>query len=118
VIARYPSDPTDAQWSVLEPEARGVMAELVVVAGRPMVHDLRNDDVSGFVVLPRRWVVERTFAWLMRYRRLVRCYERRPEHHQAMLLWATIHLMTRRLARELAGQPPARDGAAQHRCPS
>lgn len=66
----------------------------------------RSDDVSGFVVLPRRWVVERTFAWLMRYRRLVRCYERRPEHHEAMLLSATVHLMTRRLARELSGQPP------------
>jgi len=66
----------------------------------------RSDDMSGFVVLPRRWVVERTFAWLMRYRRLVRCYERRPEHHD-MLLWATVHLMTRRLTRELAGQPPA-----------
>jgi hypothetical protein len=63
--------------------------------------------MSGFVVLPRRWVVERTFAWLMRYRRLVRCYERRPAHHEAMLLWATVHLMTRRLARELAGLPPA-----------
>jgi hypothetical protein len=46
-------------------------------------------------------------AWLMRYRRLVRCYERRPAHHEAMLLWATVHLMTRRLARELAGLPPA-----------
>lgn len=67
----------------------------------------RSDDTSGFVVLPRRWVVERTFAWLMRYRRLVRCYERRPAHHEAMLLWATVHLMTRRLARELAGLPPA-----------
>jgi transposase len=67
----------------------------------------RSDDMCGFVVLPRRWVVERTFAWLMRYRRLVRCYERRPAHHEAMLLWATVHLMTRRLARELAGLPPA-----------
>jgi transposase len=67
----------------------------------------RSDDMSGFVVLPRRWVVERTFGWLMRYRRLVRCYERRPEHHEAMVLWATVHLMTRRLTRELAGVPPA-----------
>lgn len=67
----------------------------------------RSDDMTGFVVLPRRWVVERSLAWLMRYRRLVRCYERRPEHHEAMVLWATVHLMTRRLARELAGQPPA-----------
>lgn len=66
----------------------------------------RNDDIRGFVVLPRRWVVERTFAWLMRYRRLVRIYERKPEHHEAMIWWATVHQMTRRLTRELAGQPP------------
>lgn len=66
----------------------------------------RNDDIRGFVVLPRRWVVERTFAWLMRYRRLVRIYERKPEHHEAMIWWATVHQMTRRLTRELTGQPP------------
>jgi transposase len=66
----------------------------------------RSDDVRGFVVLPRRWVVERTFAWLSRYRRLVRIYERKPEHHEAMLWWATVHQMTRRLTRELAGQEP------------
>jgi hypothetical protein len=66
----------------------------------------RSDDVKGFVVLPRRWVVERSFAWLMRHRRLVRCYERKSEHHEAMIWWATVHQMTRRLARELAGQPP------------
>ena len=35
----------------------------------------RSDDVKGFKVLPRRWVVERTFGWLMRHRRLVRDYE-------------------------------------------
>jgi transposase len=66
----------------------------------------RNDDIRGFVLLPRRWVVERTFAWLARYRRLVRIYERKPEHHEAMIWWATVHQMTRRLTRELAGQPP------------
>lgn len=66
----------------------------------------RTDDIKGFVVLPRRWVVERSFGWLMRYRRLVRDYERRPEHHEAMVLWATTIIMTRRLARELAHTPP------------
>ncbi|MER5327207.1 transposase, partial [Streptosporangium roseum] len=62
----------------------------------------RSDDVRGFVVLPRRWVVERTFAWLTRYRRLVRIYERKPEHHEALIRWATVHQMTRRPAREVA----------------
>lgn len=67
----------------------------------------RNDDTKGFVLLPRRWVVERTFAWLLRHRRLVRDYERRPDHHEAMVLWATVSIMTRQLARALAGEPPA-----------
>ncbi|MEO3869300.1 IS5 family transposase [Nonomuraea sp. B12E4] len=67
----------------------------------------RSADIPRFVVLPRiLWVVERTFAWLARYRRLVRIYERKPEHHEALIWWADVHLMTRRLARELAGQPP------------
>ncbi|MFI7224215.1 transposase [Nonomuraea angiospora] len=67
----------------------------------------RTDDMGGFVVLPRRWVAERTLAWLTRYRRLVRVYERKPEHHEAVIWWATVHQMTRRLACELAGQLPA-----------
>jgi transposase len=66
----------------------------------------RSDQVNGFAVLPRRWVVERSFAWLTRHRRLARCYERTPAHHEAMIWWATVHQMTRRLTRELAGQPP------------
>src|SRR6266568_6517048 len=40
-VPRYPSDLDDAQWAVLEPQARAVMAELAITAGRPMVHDLR-----------------------------------------------------------------------------
>jgi transposase len=66
----------------------------------------RTDNMTGFVVLPRRWVVERTFGWLVRHRRLVRDYERRPEHHEAMVWWATVTIMTRRLTRELASTPP------------
>ena len=52
----------------------------------------------GFAVLPRRWVVERTFSWLMRWRRLVRDYERLPETHEAMVHVAMIGLMLNRLA--------------------
>ena len=66
----------------------------------------RSDNTSGFVVLPRRWVVERTFGWLLRYRRLVRDYERRPEHHEAMVLWATVAIMTRQLTRTKSHAPP------------
>jgi transposase len=50
-MRRYPSDLTDEQWTVLEPEARVVMAELTRTAGRPMVHDLRAMvDAIGYVV--------------------------------------------------------------------
>lgn len=58
----------------------------------------RNDDVKGFQVLPRRWVVERTFAWLGNYRRLSKDYEVLPAASEAMIYAAMIHIMTRRLA--------------------
>ena len=51
---------------------------------------LRSDDMKGFVVLPRRWVVERTFAWLTQCRRLCREYEVLPASSEAM--WATLRL--------------------------
>jgi transposase len=59
----------------------------------------RADDTSGFTVLPRRWVVERTLSWICRRRRCVRDYERLPAHHLAMVTWSMTILMTRRLAR-------------------
>jgi transposase len=59
----------------------------------------RTDDVKGFAVLPRRWVVERTFAWISKFRRCVRDYETLPAHHEAMVHIAMIMTMSRRLAR-------------------
>lgn len=59
----------------------------------------RSDDVKGFQVLPRRWVVERTLAWLGRYRRLSKDYEYLPQTSETMVYAAMIHLMVRRLAR-------------------
>lgn len=59
----------------------------------------RTDDLSGFVVLPKRWIVERTFGWLGRYRRLSKDYEGRTDNSEAMILIAMINLMSRRLAR-------------------
>jgi putative transposase len=53
---------------------------------------------KGFAVVPRRWVVERTFAWLGRYRRLSKDYEYHVETSQAMIYLAMSHLMLRRLA--------------------
>jgi len=57
----------------------------------------RNDDIHTFVVLPRRWVVERTFAWLGRNRRLSKDYEQLTENSEAMILIASINLMIHRL---------------------
>ncbi|PCG81921.1 IS5/IS1182 family transposase [Streptomyces sp. WZ.A104] len=59
----------------------------------------RSDDQKGFVVLPKRWIVERLFAHLMRSRRLVRDFERRTTSAEAMVYWSMTGLMTRRLAR-------------------
>ena len=59
----------------------------------------RDDDVQGFKVLPHRWVVERTFAWLGRYRRLSKDYEERTETSESMIYLAMINLMTKRLSR-------------------
>ncbi len=58
----------------------------------------RSDDVQGFRVLPRRWVVERTFGWLMRQRRLVRDYETTETSAQAWIYIAMIRIQLRRLA--------------------
>ncbi len=54
---------------------------------------------TTFQPRPRRWVVERTFSWINRCRRTVRDYERLPDHHAAMVQWAMVIIMTRRLAR-------------------
>jgi transposase len=59
----------------------------------------RTDDLTGFQVLPRRWVVERTFGWISKKRRCVRDYETLPAHHEAMIYLAMIMTMSRRLAR-------------------
>jgi transposase len=56
------------------------------------------DEVKGFKVLPRRWVVERTFGWLMKQRRLVRDYEKTETSASAMVYIARIRIMLRRLA--------------------
>jgi Transposase DDE domain len=56
-------------------------------------------DQRGFAVIPRRWAVERTFAWLTAHRRLARDYERDPALSEAMIRWAAINTMTRRIAR-------------------
>lgn len=58
----------------------------------------REPGSRGFAVLPKRWVVERTFAWLGRCRRHSRDYERRTDSSEAMIQLSSLHLMLRRLA--------------------
>jgi putative transposase len=59
----------------------------------------RPEGTKGFLLLPKRWIVERTFAWLGRYRRLAKEYEYLTQTSEAMICVAMIHLMVRRLAR-------------------
>ena len=75
-----------AQW------VKGLRRKLVVEVVR------RCDDVKGFRVLPRRWVVERTFGWLMRQRRLVRDHETTEASAEAWIYIAMIRIQLRRLA--------------------
>lgn len=60
---------------------------------------LRPVEASGFVVLPKRWIVERTFAWLARYRRHSKDYEKTTASAEAFIYIAMINLMSKRLAK-------------------
>jgi putative transposase len=62
-----------------------------------VIQIVKRPDVSGFVVLPKRWIVERTFAWLGRYRRLSKDYETLPDSSEAMIHITMINLMLHRL---------------------
>ena len=66
----------------------------------------RPGDLHTFQVLPRRWVVERTLAWITRHRRTVRDYERLAAHHETYVYWSMIIVMTRRLAHQPAAAKP------------
>lgn len=91
----------------LLPIAKSAWAITVEVVGKPA-------DRRGFAVLPRRWVVERTFAWLMRCRRLVRDYESLAVTHEALVKWGMIGVMLNRLS------PPSGSGpwelASERKC--
>ena len=57
-------------------------------------------DQKGFVVQPKRWIVERTIAWLVKYRRLVKDYEYLVETSKAMICWAMVSHMLNKLERQ------------------
>ena len=78
------------------PKLRGALAQI----GRWVIQIVkRSDTAKGFEVIPRRWVVERTFAWLGRCRRLAKDWERTIESAEAWVLIAHIRRLTRHLAR-------------------
>jgi len=77
---------------------RGVLLEWVKLNFSFMLEVvLRSDDQKGFVVLPRRWVVERTFAWLSNHRRMSKDYERFCQTSETFIYVAMTRLMLRRL---------------------
>jgi transposase len=94
------------------------LARYAIAVAAITVEVVKRTSPHSFQVLRRRWVIERTFGWLMRYRRLVRDYERTTANSEAMIYWATIIIMTRRLARYENGQPPVKRWGAERPPPS
>src|SRR6202011_2663743 len=83
------------QGPVFQNAVREIMAEVNVEIVK------RSDQAKGFVVLPKRWVVERTLAWLNRCRRLAKDWECLNRKARAYVLLASIRLMVRRLGRAM-----------------
>jgi transposase len=84
----------------------GKLVEWAKATVRIVVEIVRKrEGQRTFEVLPRRWVVERTLSWITKCRRLDRDYERLPATSMAMVKWAMIGLMTRRLAPTPGRQP-------------
>lgn len=85
--------------TILEDDCEPQKLELIWADSRysgARVEIVKRTD-SGFKVLPRRWVVERTFGWLGRYRRLSKDYQLLPEVSESMIYAAMVRLMLRRL---------------------
>ncbi len=113
----------DGLWGLLKrvkplyPWLRAVFADSVynrvaallacLLFGLALIIVRRAAGSTGFVVQPRRWVVERTLGWLGRWRRLSKDYEELPEVSEAMATLAMIRLMLHRLARPNCKRLPA-----------
>ena len=74
------------------------MALVVWRTGAWKLQIVKRSDAPGFVVLPKRWIVERTFAWISRNRRLARDFERYATTVTAFVRFAMIRIMLKRLA--------------------
>jgi transposase len=71
--------------------------DVLETAGIPLEIVKRSDAAKGFVLLPKRWIVERTFGWLGRCRRLGKDFENLNRNHAAFVILAMIRLMLRRI---------------------
>lgn len=75
------------------------MAKTIADTGRWRIEIVKRSDLHHFVVLPKRWIVERTFAWISRNRRLARDFERYATTVAAFVRLTMIRLMLKRLTR-------------------
>ena len=78
-------------------------ADVKTDAGIPLEIVKRSDAAKGFKLLPKRWIVERTFGWLGRCRRLAKDFENPNRSHAGFVILAMIRLMLRRLTRPCTG---------------
>jgi putative transposase len=83
---------------------QGAFVEEATAHGLEVEITTHLSNVPGFQIIPRRWVSERTFAWLGNYRRLSKDYEYRVDTSDATIYAVMVHIMVRRLAR-LQAQP-------------
>jgi transposase len=74
------------------------LATLTAATGAWSIEIVKRSDTHRFVVLPKRWIVERTFAWLSTWRRLAKDFEVLPSSEEAWIYIAMIRIMLRRLA--------------------
>ncbi len=80
-------------------QGKATADEVQAEAGIPLEIVKRSDTATGFVLLPKRWIVERTFGWLGRCRRLAKDFEHLTRSHIGFVILAMIRLMSRRIAR-------------------
>jgi putative transposase len=101
LLARFFGQPTQPRIKHIWADGgyAGALVDWARRVWRCTLEIVKRSDLHTFRVLPRRWVVERTFGWLGRYRRLNRDYERQARTGEAMVYLAMIRLMLARLAR-------------------
>ena len=80
-------------------QGKATADEVQEVAGIPLEIVKRSDAAKGFYVLPKRWIVERTYGWMGRCRRLAKDYENLTRSHVGFIILAMIRLMLRRIVR-------------------